>query len=281
MKATKPIGWSVFSPSAVPPAVLLALALCVALPGCDALNPAFIDFVGTNFDGITVQPQGPTSPGHVVIAFRNDTVFDEALLQSLINAGLDPALTELENLRPRIRILVRITFVNGEQLQLEFNDGSSTIVHPAVNVLNFPDLTRTERNNVVVQCDVARVELITLPSVFVPIFFETLRIDPGDENTAPFRVQLNTAPPQFVALREDDTDQFGNTLILRNIDIRDRPAPAVGPNCGSVVTITIAGTLRAPFEINEFGLLVPGVLTTNFRGIAAHPGRFSINIGIR
>ncbi len=276
-KANKPTVWSGFSPLAV----LLALALCAAVPGCDALNPAFVDFASTNFDGIDVQPQGPTSPGHVVIAFRNDTVFDEALLQSLINAGLDPALTEVEGLRPRVRILVRVTFVNGEQIQLEFNDGSSTIVHPAVDVLNFPDLTRTGRNNLVVQCDVARVELVTLPSVFVPLFFETIRIDDGDDDTDPFRVQVDTAPPQFVTLREDDTDQFGNTLTLRNVDVRDRPAPAVGPNCGSVVTITIAGTLRAPFEINEFGALVPGVLNTNFRGIAAHPGRFSINVGIR
>ncbi len=276
MKATTPIGWSGFSPLAV----LVAVGLCVALGGCDAFNPAFIDFVGTR-DGIDVQPQGPPSPGHVVIAFRNDTVFDEALLQSLINAGLDTALTEVEDLRPRVRIQLLITFVNGEQLQIEFNDGSSTIVHPTVDVLNFPDLTRPEQDNIVVQCDVARVELLTLPAVFAPVFFETIRIDPGDENTAPFRVEVNTADPQFVVLRQDDTDQFGNTQLLRNIDIRDRPAPAIGPNCGSVVTITLSGTLRSSFEINEFGLLVPGVLNTDFRAISAYPGRFGITVGIR
>jgi hypothetical protein len=261
----------------------VAGVLCVSLMvlGCDAFNPAFVDFVGSNFDGVDVTPQGPDSAGHVVIAFRNDTVFDEQMLDSLIAQGLERSLTEGNNVRPRIRMLLNIVFTNDEMIQVEFNDGSASIVDPRVDLATLPELTRGEKNNIVVQCDVARVELMGLPSIFVPIFFETIRIDPGDELTRPFRVQVNSIPPQFQVLRVDDIDNLGNTVLLRNIDIRDLPAPAIGPNCGSVVTISISGTLRSPFVVNEFGALVPGVLNTNGQGIAANPGRFDINVGIR
>jgi len=262
-------------------AIVWIAGVLALLPGCDALNPAFVDFVGSNFDAVNIDPQGPDSRGHVVIAFRNDTVFDEALLQSLINTGLDPALTQVVGLRPRVRILVQITFVNGEQIQLEFNDGSASIIDPAVDPTNFPDLTQTQQDNLVVQCDVARVELATLPSVFVPSFFETIRIDPGDVNRLPFRLQVNVIPPQYELLEIDDVDEFGNTTLLRNIDVRDQPAPAIAPNCGSVITITLTGTLRLPFTVNEFDRIVPGRLDTDAVSLAASPGRFGIVVGIR
>lgn len=261
--------------------VLGLVGVFLVVGGCDAFNPAFVDFVGSNFDAIPVNPQGPDSRGHVVVAFRNDTVFDEQMLMSLVDRGLDSALTQTEGLRPRVRMLVLITFTTGEQILVEFNDGSATILDPSEDASNFPDLIQTQQDNIVVQCDVARVELVGLPSIFVPVQFETIRIETGDLNTQPFRVQVSTTPPGFVTLRVDDVDAFGNTTVRRNVDIRDRPAPAIGPNCGSVVTITLAGTLRVPFERNEFDMNVPGVLDTNNAALAASPGRFSIIVGIR
>ena len=259
-------------------AVLAGLsALVLIVLGCDAFNPAFLDVLGTKI----APPRGPDSAGHVVVALRNDTIFDERLLQNLVDAGLDRALLDDPELRPRVRMLVAITFVNGDVLAVEFNDGSSTIVHPAVNLTALPDLTRTQQNNLVVQCDVRRVELLALPAVFVPDFVEFTRIDPGDENTAPFRVRTRVDEPQFVTLALDAFDQFGNTVTRRNVDIRDAPAPAIAPNCGSVVTITLSGTLGLPFERNAFGQDLPGVLVTDLARIEASPGRFRINVGIR
>ena len=255
--------------------LLAACALiCGGLSCGDALNPAFLSVVG----GV---PGGPSSRGHVAVAFRNDTFFDERIQQQLLDAGLEPALLEGFALRPRVRMNLLITFGNGEQLAVEFNDGSATVVDPAVDVTTIPELTRTEQDNLIVQCDVLRVELVGLPSVFVPVFFETTRIDPGDENTPPFRVRVNVTPPQFVLLRPDDVDQQGNTTLQRNIGIRDLPAPAVQPNCGSVVTIILSGTLTAPFEENAFGALVPGFLTTDITAFAQFPGRFQVTVGIR
>jgi len=251
--------------------------LVLALPCCDAFNPAFVDVLGPG----VVSPRGPDSSGHVVVAFRNDTIFDERVLQGLVDAGLDRALLDVPDLRPRVRMLLQITFLNGESLQVEFNDGSSTIIHPAINAAEFPDLTRTQQNNLVVQCDVVRVELLSLPSIFVPDFFEFTRIDPGDANTRPFRVRTRIDPPQFKVLQRDSVDQFGNTLEVRNIGVRDAPAPAIAPNCGSVVTITMSGTLTLPTERNAFGEDTVGVLVTDTARIAASPGQFRINVGIR
>lgn len=273
------------SPAARSPASLSLMvtlaAVTLAVPGCDALNPAFVDFLGNSIAPGTVTPIGPPSSGHVVVALRNNTVFDEQLLESLVQNGLDRTLLDDPDLRPRVRMRLRITFTNNESLDVEFNDGSSTIVDPRIDASMFPDLVETPQDNVVVQCDVARVDLLQLPSVFVPAFFETIRINPGDEDQPPFREQVNTAPPQYVRLQVDDVDEFGNTVLQRNIDIRDLPAPAIGPNCGSVVTITMSGTLRLPFEVNEFGAEVPGVLDTNNLALAASPGRYRVVVGIR
>jgi len=243
----------------------------------NTLNPAFLDVLGPGI----AQPVGPGSSGHVVVALRNDTVFDERVLQRLVDEGLDPALLDDPTIRPRVRMQFRITFGNGDVTQIQFDDGSAQIVDPMASSAVLTDLDRTELNNFVVQCDVARVELVTLPEVFVPIFFETTRIDPDDENTPPFRVRVQIDPPQFVRLQRDDVDQFGTIINLRNLDIRDTPAPADSPNCGSVVTITLSGTLTLPFEVNAFGQDVPGVLDTDTVRLNAFPGRFRVNVGIR
>jgi len=261
------------------PAALAAGASICILSACgDALNPAFLDILGPGI----VAPRGPGSAGHVVVALRNDTIFDDRILQHLISAGLDEEIVTASGVRPRMRMTFLITFVNGNTMQVQFDDGSSDIVHPLASQATQADLARPEQNNVVVQCDVARVDLIRESiQVFVPDFFETTRIDPGDENTPPFRVRVTVDPPQFEVLQIDDVDEFGTITTLRNIDIRDAPAPAIGPNCGSVVTILVSGTLSLPFEISSGGNDVPGVLNTNGVALAASPGRFQINVGIR
>lgn len=257
-------------------------AVTFMVMGCDptiissALNPSFVDLA----PGVA-QPTGPTSPGHVVIAFRNDTVFDEQLLNFLVQDGLDPSLIDDPALRPRVAVRVRITFPDNEMLEVEFVDGSSTIVSAEVDITQFPDLSRNEQDNLVVQCDVVQVELVELPRVFLPTAVETLTVDPGDENTAPFTRLVTRTQPQFELLERDDVDQNGNTLLQRNFDIRDVPGPAIGPNCGSVVTIVLSGTLRVPFRVNALNLLVPGFFDTENTEIATVPGRFQLNVGIR
>ncbi len=259
------------------PLRLLAAAIVCTLAACDAFSPAFLDVLGPSI----APPQGPDSSGHVAVVMRNDTLFDERLTQHLVNRGLDAALIEDPELRPFVRMVLQITFVNGDALQVEFTDGSAAIIDPAVRASDFPDLTRTQQDNLVVQCDVARVDLLQLPSVFVPAFFEATRIDPGDENTPPFRVRTNITTPQFVVLQLDQSDALGNATVFRNVDIRDAPAPAIAPNCGSVVTITVSGTLSLPFERNANGDDTPGALVTDQARILASPGRFRISVGIR
>ncbi len=269
------------TPARLSAAISVALCALWMIPGCDALNPAFVDFVSSTFDEVNISPQGPDSAGHVIIALRNDTVFDEALLDYLVASGLDEALVTGDNVRPLIRMLVTITFLNDEQIQIEFNDGSPTILDPGVAPMSIPDLNREQKNNIVFQCNVARVELASLPSVLVPVSFETTRINPGTDTTPSFRERVMVAPPQFDLLTIDQTDQFGNTVLLQNIDVRDQPAPAISPLCGAVVTIRLSGVLSVPFEVNEFGLLLPGTLDTDGLAQAASPGRFEINVGIR
>jgi hypothetical protein len=257
---------------------LLASVGCNSDVARSALNPAVVDLLG---EGIAGAPIGPPSSGHVVVAFRNDTVFDEQLLRFMVNEGLDPALLDGPDVRPRVAVRVRITFRNDETLDVEFIDGSSTIIDSTVDVANFPDLTRGEQDNLVVQCDVARVEMLALPRVFVPVAFEDLAIDPGDANAAPFTRLVNRVAPQFELLQIDDVDNDGNTILQQNLDIRDVPGPAIAPNCGSVVTITLSGILRLPFAVNATNALVPAVFDTEVNQRATIPGRYRITVAIR
>ncbi len=258
--------------------LLAGLGMTLVFFSCgDALNPAFIDILPRGI----ADPQGPGSSGHVVVALRNDAIFDDRVLAFLLNEGLDEELLEDPRLRPMVRMLVNITFANGNTTQVQFLDGSNQVVDPEASELTRQELQRTQQDNLVVQCDVSRVELVDLPEVFVPVFFETTRINPGDENTPQFRERVNVVPPQYERLEIDTVDEFGTTIVQRNIDIRDAPAPAVGPNCGSVVTITFAGTLSVPFEINFAGDDVPGVLNTDFTARERSPGRFEVRVGIR
>lgn len=240
---------------------------------CDALNPSLLSALG-------LPTVGPSSSGHVAIVFRNDTTFDAELVQFLRDIGVADELLDDRDLRPLVRFVVRVTFVNGEQLDVVFQDGS-TVVDPRFDPATLPDLTRDQLRNVVVQCDVARVEVLeTTLDLFVPVFFEVTRIDPGDENTPPFRVRVSTTPPRFERLERDEIDQRGLLILQRNFDVRDAPAPTF-PLCGSAVVMTLSGSLRLSFETNAFGERIPGLLNTNIIELATSPGRFQMLVSLR
>lgn len=240
---------------------------------CDALSPNFLSAIG-------LPTIGPSSAGHVAVVFRNDTQFDAELVQHLRDIGVADELLDDPNLRPLVRFVVRVTFVNGEQLDMVFRDGS-TVIDPTFDPTLLPDLTRDQLNNVIVQCDVARVEVIeTTLQIFIPVFFEITRVDPGDENTPPFFVRLTRTAPAFELLERDEVDAQGLLLVQRNFDIRDAPAP-VFPLCGSAVVMTLSGTLRLPFETNANDVRVPGLFNTNIFELRTSPGRFQMLVSLR
>jgi len=48
----------------------------------------------------------------------------------------------------------------------------------------------------------------------------------------------------------DETDADGNTTLQHNIGVRDIVAPITNVTCGSVIGLTITGTLSVPFLRN-------------------------------
>lgn len=223
----------------------LAVLLC---GGCDALNPAFVNLFAIE-DSPSLATL-PNAPGHVVVAVSNQTDIDERLLDFLL-PKLNLTAAEVQALRPRIRMQVRITYVDGTFQTVEFIDGSSNLVDPAFDAVSVPDLNQNALNNAVVLCDVARVELEpgTNVEVFLPveiIQFELVESTGTGGNTVVTFEQRGTITPVFWGLQVDDVDENGNTL-QRNIGIRDVPAPTPSVICGSVVVFTIQGTLAVPF----------------------------------
>jgi hypothetical protein len=192
-------------------------------------------------------------PGHVVIQFINNAEVDERLLNFLVTGGgLILTDTERQSLRPRVRFRVQITFLNGVTSTFEVVDGSSTLIDQ--NFANFaePDLEENDRNSATVICDVGLVQRQpeTDLEVFIPtqitVFRQETLTNPEGGQTVAF-TEVERIPPQFQALEVDDVDQDNNTVLLRNIGIRNTVVPVTDPLCGSVVTITMTGTLSVPF----------------------------------
>ncbi|MCH7527048.1 MAG: hypothetical protein IID39_06405 [Planctomycetes bacterium] len=264
-------------------AVMAALSATFGfMLSCDALSPSFLSAVG-------LPTVGPSSSGHVVVVFRNDTKFDAELVQFLRDIGVADELLDDPDLRPLVRFVVQITFVNGQRLDVEFQDGSTKVIDPRFDPTTFPDLTRDQLRNLVVQCDVARVEVIeTTLEIFVPVFFKTFRDETEEGLAGEFRrILVNTLQPHFQVLQRDDVDQRGNVVLQRNLDIRDVPAPAE-PLCGSVVALTLSGALRVPFidpaearEPTDPAGAVPGVLQIDLAAVAETPGRFQMLVSLR
>jgi len=57
----------------------------------------------------------------------------------------------------------------------------------------------------------------------------------------------STVIPQFRGLGIDEVDEDDNIVLQRNIGVRDVPSPTPNVICGSVVVITVQGTLTVPF----------------------------------
>jgi len=221
-------------------------------------NPAFNDLLDPS--GVTTAI--PNAPGHVVITFVNNAEVDDRLIQHLENpppqgGGLVLTPAQRRSLKPRIRMRVRVTFTNSATQTFEFIDGSASLIEQSSDAQAFPDLNQNDLSNVVVVCDVARVEVIpgSQIEVFVPasiVEYEQRQVQTaGGETGETQDVLRQTISPRFRALQVDDVDEDNNVLLRRNIDIRDAPVPVVNPVCGTVVAITMNGVLTVPFYGNR------------------------------
>lgn len=257
--------------------VLVGLGL--ALAGCDALNPAFVE-VMLPADRIPSQVQTADNPrGHVPIFFVSNARFDGALLQYMAAQGLDVSDA---NLRPRVRVQVTISFSDGTERVMEFLDGaqlsqSATVVEGETEVAVIPpDLARPSLNNQVAQCDVSSV--VVAPNaieVYIPVFWgEFEQVDIQDVGIEIRLTELY--PPQFYVLQVDEVDTSGDTVTLRNIGVRDVAGPILNLTCGTVVLYSLEGTLQTPF-VGGF----PGYFGENEAAVAAFPGRFAVKTQVR
>lgn len=230
--------------------LLVMFAASIAAGGCGVFNPAFVDLVGGG-TGQFATVDNP--PGHVVVQFVNNTEFDEQLITYLTTTGgVDLTAAERRALKPRVRLRILVTYTNGQQLEWEFVDGSTNLIDQRFSAAAFPDLNQNSLNNAVLVCDVARVEIAPGSSieVFMPVelrAYQLVQINVGgDQVRTEFQLR-SQIPPQFRVLQSDLTDEDGNVVVQSNIGIRDFPAPAPDPLCGSVVTIIMNGTLTVPF----------------------------------
>lgn len=222
----------------------------LAAGGCGALNPAFVDLVGGG-TGQFATVDNP--PGHVAVQFVNNTEFDEQLLAYLTTTGgVDLTAAERRSLKPRVRLRFLVTYTNGQQLEWEFVDGSTNLIDQRFSAAAFPDLNQNSLNNSVVVCNVSRVEVAPGSSieVFIPVelrAYELVEVNTGGDDVRTEFQLRSQIPPQFRVLQPDQVDEDGNVVLQSNIGVRDFPAPALDPFCGSVVAIVMNGTLTVPF----------------------------------
>lgn len=259
----------------------LLAAVSLTAISCDSLNPSFVEVIGG-------QPDGPVSRGHVAVVLANGTTFNQQLLEFMVAEGLDPSIMETPNIRPRIRVRVLITFTNGGVTTVELVEGTPGIIQGGFDPSAFVDITDGDLNNYIIQCDVARVDVISA-EVFVPVEFRTFRED--DTNLIVVGGVLQnqfvvdqTEQPQFLALRRDDLDGFGNILVRRNFDVREAPAPALDLLCGTVVGLELRGQLDVSFFtglVEGAQQTVPGVDVEDLAARASHPGRFEFLTSVR
>jgi hypothetical protein len=230
-------------------ASLAACGLGLLVCGCQAFNPSFLAlFPSSNQASFQTLPN---PPGHVVVAFANQAEMDERLIAYL--RALIPGLTNAEasQLRPRVRMRVRITYIDGTFLTVEFIDGSR-VVDPRFASQAVPDLNQNDLNNAVALCDVASVQVEPGSNIEVFIPVEILQFQLVETTTPgggvdPEFEQRGALPPQFRPLEVDTVDEDGNVVLLQNIGVRDVPSPVPNVICGSIVVITVSGVLTVPF----------------------------------
>lgn len=231
---------------------LVFCGLTVLLCGCDALNPAFVSLFPSS--NAASRESIPNAPGHVVVAFSNQTELDESLMNYL-GPLMGLSDSEMQALVPRIRMRVRITYIDGSFEVVEFQSGSTNLVDPAFAAVSAPDLDEPAFTNFVATCDVASVqqEPGTNVEVFIPVQMTAFELvestAPGGETVTEFQPR-STIDPQFRALGIDEVDEDGDLILQRNIGVRNTLSPVPNLICGSVVVITLEGTLAVPFQIN-------------------------------
>ncbi|MEK7755614.1 MAG: hypothetical protein AAB385_00170 [Planctomycetota bacterium] len=226
----------------------------------------------------------PNAPGHVVIVFTNQTDIDERLL-AFLKLKLNLTDDQARALRPRIRMRVRITYVDGTFQTVEFIDGSPNLVDPAFDTQAFPDLNQNDLNNAVVVCDVARVEVEpgTNIEVFIPVELIQYQLvestSTGGDTVVTFE-QRGTLAPVFWPMQIDEVDQDGNVTLQRNIGVRDVPSPMPDVICGSVVAITVKGTLAVPF-LNVVSQNTPSLDQDDLATVSRLGGRYEFNVTVQ
>jgi len=229
--------------------VLFFVLAALFVVGCGALNPAFLTAISSSGGQSFVSL--PNAPGHVIVGVVNNADVDERLV-SYLAPQLQLSDAEIVALKPRIRMRLRITFIDGTFQTIEYVTGSKNFIDPDFAGQAATDLSQNDFDNAVVQCDVTRVELEpgTNIEVFVPVALQQWELvqttTTGGGLTSEYRQRAET-PPGFLSLRVDDVDADGNTLLPRNIGVRDVMSPTPNVLCGSDVMVVIDGTLTVPF----------------------------------
>lgn len=275
-----------FPPAWRPWEIRTALVLAATLSafgggGCTAFNPAFVNLLGGDLAASLATIPNP--PGHVVVAFINNAEIAESLV-SEVKETLDLSAEELANLHPRVRLRMRITFVDGTFQTVEMISGSRDFVEGSFNAEAEPDLNQNDLTNVVVQCDVAQVGLEPGSNieVFIPVRqqgFQLVEVDNTDSGATAteFQPRLGLLP-QFRALAVDDVDADGNIVLRRNVNVRDQLTSTFNVVCGSVVAINMDGVLSVPFQINAG---VPSFDQDDIETVASIGGRFEFRVTVR
>lgn len=229
---------------------VLLLVAGQTMTGCNAFNPAFLNLVDPTGSG---QFQSlDNAGGHVVVQVVNNADVDEELVNYLQSVGHVLTAAERRSLRPRIRMRLRITFVDGTFQTIEFITGTASFVDPAFDSVAQPDLNQNDFDNAVVLCDVASVQLEpgTNIEVFVPVELTAYELvetsGEGGQVQTTFEAR-ERQQPAFRALAVDERDADGNVTLEQNIGVRDVPTPITNLTCGTVVSLVIDGTLAVPF----------------------------------
>ncbi len=268
------------------------LSLAAVLPGCSALNPSFVDLIDPSGGSNSVE----NAPGYVAIVFVNNADVDERLLTYLETdlpdgGGVELTPYERRTLKPRLRFRVRVEFTNGNSNVFEFVDGSVKLVDSRFDASTEPDLIENDLTNAIVVCDVVRVSVDGPITVFMPAQIEGWQTVQNTFGGLAFQfVQFRQESLRFIPLEIDVLDEDGNVTLQRNIGVRDVPVPVEAPRCGSVVSITITGTLASPFiniaddpnnpNDQAFSRDVPSVMLNDANSIARIGGRFQIRVQV-
>lgn len=257
------------------------LLMAVVIAGCGAFNPAFLSLVAP--DGGESFVTIPNPPGHVIVAFVNNAEVDERLI-SYLAPQLDLTDAEIRSLRPRVRIRLQVAFTDGSAQTIEFIDGTQGFVDPSFDAESFADLNQNDLTTIVNRCDVASVTLApgSQVEVFMPVQLLGFQLVEGTTpggGTSQTWEQRNQIDPEFRPILADVVDQDGNVEVQRNVGIRDTVAPTTNVLCGSVIAVTISGTLTAPFL--DVASADPSFNVDDEAAIARIGGRYEFGVSVR